>query len=139
MATAFLYEVRDFYCYHVKLVLGRSDSAELVKLFARSFDVWKSNAGQIGQFEADVVKELVRFYDVGNEYFAAFNQYLCLEGKSTQTEFFIEQVKSRLPMLEDLAEKVCRVLCPVAGVDFQNLNWTSGAPGSKALEATTNP
>jgi hypothetical protein len=137
LATALLFEIWDFHCHHVKPFLEKAEdsAAEHVKFFSRSFDVWKSNTGQIGQFDADIVKELVHFHDVASEYLATYDRYWSLDKyPDEQTRFFKEQLLSKLRKLEGLAEKVYLRLCPVAGVDPQNLKCKVSGNGQTELQ-----
>jgi hypothetical protein len=123
LATALLYEIWDFDCHHVKAFLAKDKSVEHVKFFSRSFAVWVSNAGEMGQFAPDVVKELVHFYDVATEYLATFDRYFSLENDpERQSKFFEELLAPRLRKLDDLAENAWRGLCPVAGVEPSSLS-----------------
>jgi hypothetical protein len=123
LATALLYEIWDLDCHHVKTFVAKDKSVEHVRFFSRSFPVWVSNAGQMGQFAPDVVKELVHFYDVAAEYLATFDRYFSLENDAErQNKFFQEVLAPRLRKLDDLAEKAWRGLCPVASVEPSSLS-----------------
>jgi hypothetical protein len=136
LATALLFEIWDFYCNHVKPVpaMEEGSSAQHIKFFYRSFDVWKSNAGQIGELDGDLVKELVHFYDVASEYLGIYDRYLSLENSpDEQRTFFKEQLAPKLRGLEGPAEKAWLRLCPAAGMEPQSLRCDASESGEAGV------
>jgi len=136
VATGILFEIDNFYFYHLGGVRGRIEEAlrrrellEVVRISSSLFTVYQGNAGRLGDLPNEVVQAIVHFYSKAAQFLALREDYRAERERHGQLRFedsdnlkavtLCGHARDSLPGLTRAAYIACEKLCHVAGLEFK--------------------
>ncbi len=143
VARALLFEILNFYRIYQEQVRKPLDSGSpnavqfptLGSPGPGAFDVYRANAGKLGQFDDQIVQSVVTFY-VEAEWFVStldsYNRSVYRELELYQTikmgsapVIHLARLRERVSKLEQAALSACRNLCSIACISYDSLQFSN--------------
>jgi hypothetical protein len=136
LATGILFEIDNFYVYHVGRAYDYINKAlqmkrlpEVARIPSSLFSVYQGNAGRLGDLPNDVVRVIVDFYSKAAQYLALREDYRAERERRGELPFehpanqraksLCALTRDFLPGLARALYIACEKLCGVAGLDFK--------------------
>jgi len=136
VATAILFEIDDFYRYHVGRLrgyleekAGKRELLEVVRIPQSMFAVYRGNTPRLGELPDEVVEAVVHFYSKAEQFFALREEYRAARERhggpvsqldSLKVWTLVGHIRDFLPGLTGAAHIACERLCGFTGVEFKS-------------------
>jgi hypothetical protein len=136
VATAIIFEIDDFYRYHLKGVYGyleetarKGELIEVVRVPPSLFAVYRGNTPRLGQLPDKVVEVVIHFYSKADKFFALIEDYMAERERQIEPTSHPDNRKERtlfghlsdsLPGLTRAAYIAVEQLCGFTGVKFKS-------------------
>jgi uncharacterized protein YjeT (DUF2065 family) len=153
IATALLFEIDDFYRYHVRGAYDRLDGKarsrelpEVVRIPQSRFAVYEGNTPRLGELPHDLVEAVVHFYSKAEHLFAMREDYRAerergpaniLLPQGTKAFTLMGHIRDFLPGLTLAAYIACEGLSGFADVKFEPLRIAIAGEDVAALNRNT--
>ena len=135
VATAILFEIDDFYYFHLRGVHGylegiarKGELLEVVRIPPSLFDVYRGNTPMLGDLPDEVVEVVVHFYSKAEQFLALREDYRAERERHAEPASHPDDRKEKtlfghlrdsLPGLKRAAYAACERLCGFTGVEFK--------------------
>jgi hypothetical protein len=153
VATAILFEIDDFYRYHLRGAHGRLEESaskgellEVVRIPPSMFAVYRGNTPRLGELPDEVAEVVVHFYSKAEQFFALREDYRAERERHAEPADHPDNRKERtlfghlrdsLLGLTRAAYIACERLCSFTGVDFKAPRIAIAAEDIVALNRET--
>jgi hypothetical protein len=135
VATAILFEIDDFYRYHLRgarvyfeELARRKELFEVIRMSPTLFAVYQGNTPRLGELPSAVVEVVLYFHSKAEQFFALREDYRAeRDGRSDSADHvdsrkattLFGHLKNSLPGLTGAAYNACERLCDFTGVEFK--------------------
>ena len=155
VATAILFEIDDFYHYHVRGVYGYLEErtrtrtgalTEVIRIPPSLFAVYSGNTPRLGELPDEVVEVIIHFYSKAEQFLALREDYKAAAERLTgsiverdylKTMTLFGHLRDSLPGLTRAAYIACDRLASFTGVSFQSPRIAVAAEDLAALNRDT--
>jgi len=136
VARAILFEIDDFYRYHVRGVRGyleeiarKGGLLEVVRIAPSMLAVYRGNTSRLGELPDEVVEVVVHFYSKAQQFFALREDYKGERERhagsadhpnNRKERTLFSHLRDSLPGLARAAYIACERLCGFTGVEFKS-------------------